>query len=96
MRQRWGDVLEHVARIIEYYLPQIYLFGWLAQVQPFHGPKRKWRDLVKSDLQSLGISDGYWCTLAKDWRQWQELCLQCTDDQQGSTQVKTVVCAPCG
>ena len=64
VRQHWGDMeiivtklrrrrlewLGHVARMAEYRLPQICLFGWLAQVRPFHGPKRRWRDLVKSDL----------------------------------------------
>ena len=110
VRQHWGDEetiatklrrrrlewLGHVARMADHRLPRICLFGWLAQVRPFHGPKRRWRDLVKSDLHSLGISDGCWCTLANDRRQWQELCLQCTDDQQGYPQVKAVICAPCG
>ena len=80
----------------DYRLPRFCLFGWLTQVRPFHGPKQRWRDLVKSDLHSLGISDGCWCTLAKDGRQWQELYLQCTDDQKGCPQVKAVICAPCG
>ena len=72
VRQHWGDMeiiatklrrrclewLGHVARMAEYHLPRICLFGWLAQVRPFHGPKRRWRGLVKSDLRSLGIGDG--------------------------------------
>ena len=83
VRQRWGDVetiaaklrrrrlewLGHVARMTEHRLPRICLFGWLAHVRPFHGPKKRWRDLVKSDLQSLGIDDGCWCTLANNRRQ---------------------------
>ena len=51
---------------------------------------------MKSDLQPLGINDGCWCALAKDRRQWQELYLQCTDDQQGYIRVKVVICSPCG
>ena len=51
---------------------------------------------MKSDLQSLEISDGCWCALAQDRRQWRELCLQCSDVQQGYTQVKDVICALCG
>ena len=110
VRQRWGDMetiatklrrrrlewLGHVARMTVCRLPRICLFGWLAQVRPFHGPKRRWRDLVKSDLQSLEISDGCWCALAQDRRQWRELCLQCLAVQQDCTQVKDVICALCG
>ena len=110
VRQRWGDKevtatklrqrrlewLGYVARMAEYRLPRICLFGWLAQVRPFHGPKWRWRDLVKSDLQSLGIGDGCRCDQARDRRQWRELCLWCSDDQQDYTQVNTVICARCG
>ena len=109
VRQHWGDMeviatklrwqrlewLGHVARMAEYRLPRICLFGWLAQVRPFHGPKRRWRDLVKSDLRSLGIGDGCWYDQARDRRQWRELCLRCSDDQQDYTQVNTVICARC-
>ena len=83
VRQRWGDMeviatklrrrslewLGHVARMAEYRLLRFCLFGWLAQVRPFHGPKLRWRDLVKSDLQSLGIGDGCWYDQARDRRQ---------------------------
>ena len=110
VRQRWGDMetiatklrrrrlewLGHVARMTVCRLPRICLFGWLAQVRPFHGPKRRWRDLVKSDLQSLEVSDGCWCALAQDRRRWRELCLQCLAVQQDCTQVKDVICALCG
>ena len=75
-------------------LPRICLFGWLPQVRPFHGPKRRWRDIVKSDLQSLGISDGCWCDKARNRKQWQALCLQCVDDQQ-TDQARTVLCIIC-
>ena len=65
-------------------------------MQPFHVPKQRWKDLVKSDLLSLGIGDGCWCNQARDRKQWQELCLQCSDDQQDFTRVNTVICARCG
>ena len=51
---------------------------------------------MKFDLQSLEISDGCWCALAQDRRQWRKLCLQCSDVQHGYTQVKDVICAVCG
>ena len=51
---------------------------------------------MKSDLQSLGIGDECWYDQARDRRQWWELCLRCSDDQQDYTQVNTVICARCG
>ena len=51
---------------------------------------------MKSDLQSLEVSDGCWCALAQDRRRWRELCLQCLAVQQDCTQVKDVICALCG
>jgi len=34
--------------------PRICLFAWLPQTHPFHGPKKRWRDILKADLTSLG------------------------------------------
>ena len=33
------------------------LFGWLPQTRPFHGPKKRWQDILKDDLSSLMVSD---------------------------------------
>ena len=90
--------LGHVARMAEHQLPRICLFGWLPQVCPFDGPKRRWKDVLKSDLQSLGISDGCWYDRARDRKQWQALYLQCADDDQEflqAAQMRTVLCAVC-
>ena len=46
-------------------------FRWLTKQMfvegiaphPRHGPKKRWRDSVMGDLQSLGVSDG-WLMLA--------------------------------
>ena len=45
-------------------LPQIVLYGEMRKKRPAHGPKKRWRDLVSTDLQNLNLSDS-----------WQELCL---------------------
>ena len=64
---------------------------------PFHGPKRRWRDVLKSDLQSLGISDGCWYD--RDRKQWRQLYLQSVDDDEQeylhAAQMQTVQCAIC-
>ena len=53
---------------------------------------------MESDLQSLGIDDGYWYDRAADKEQWRTLCLQCVDHQQEClqvAQVKSVFCPVC-
>jgi len=65
--------LGHVARMTDSRLPWVCLFGWLP---PFHGLNRRWRDALKSDLLSLGISDGCWYDKARDRKQWRKLYLQ--------------------
>ena len=64
---------------------------------PFHGPKRIWRDVLKSDLQSLGISDGCWYDKARDRKQWQQLYLQAIHNNEQeylrAAQMWTVQCA---
>ena len=63
--QQWGDVetittklvqrhlewLGHFVRMLDHHFPKICLFGWLPQTCPHRGPRRRWRDLVKSDLK---------------------------------------------
>jgi len=111
IRRQWGDTetiatklrkhrlewLGHVARMNDHRLPRVCLFGWLPQVRPFHGPKRRWRDVLKSDLRSLGISDGGWYDRARDREQWQQLYLQSVDDGEylHTAQLPTVQCAIC-
>ena len=74
VREQWGDKetidtklkhcrlewLEHLSRMPDYHLPMICLFGWLSHSHPFCGPRRRWRDIIKDDLKSVGVSDGCW------------------------------------
>ena len=89
----------HVVRMGDHRLPRVCLFGWLSQMWPFYGPKRRWGDVLKSDLQSLGISDGCWYDRARDRKQWRQLYLQSVDyDEQEylhAAQMWTVQCAIC-
>ena len=59
--RRWGDTesaedrvlkrrmewLGHLARIPDQRMPKAALFGWLPQLRPRGGPRRRWRDVIK-------------------------------------------------
>ena len=80
VRERWGDMetittklmcrrlewLGHLARMPDQRLPKMCLFSWLPQTRPQGGPRRRWRDLVKTDLKAVGVSDGCWYSEAQD------------------------------
>ena len=71
VRQRWGDSktvtdmvalrrlewLGHLARMNASRTPRKCLFGWLPQPRPRGGPRKRWRDVVKSDLRERGIDE---------------------------------------
>ena len=60
-RLRW---LGHVGRMDEERLPNRLLFGELNMKRPCHrGAKKRWRDVLKVDLQAIGVYD-----------RWYELC----------------------
>ena len=51
-RLRW---LGHVGRMDEERLPNRFLFGELNMKRPCHGAKKRWRDVLKVDLQAIGV-----------------------------------------
>ena len=51
-------------------MPKKILFSWLARPRPCCGPRKRWRDTVKKDLQAAGISTQLWYKEAQDRRQW--------------------------
>ena len=74
MREQWGDEvtittklmrqhlewLGYLARMTPERVPKITLFSWLPQTR-LHGVlRRRWRDLVKSDLKAVGIQERGW------------------------------------
>lgn len=74
LRQRWGDVdllfanavfngLDTFARMTPDRIPQKFLFGWLPQTRPAHGPCLR-KDRVNDDLRKLHV--GNWFKLAQD------------------------------
>ena len=51
-------------------IPKITRFSWPPQTRPQGGPRRRWRDLVKSDLKAVGIQERGWCEEAQHRKLW--------------------------
>ena len=69
MRRRL-EWLGHLARMTPERIPKITLFSWLPQTLPQGGPRRRWRDLVKSDLKAVGIQERGWYEEAQHRKHW--------------------------
>ena len=48
--------------------------GELNMKRPCHGAKKRWRDVLKVDLQAIGVYDR-WYELCQDRKRWFHLCL---------------------
>lgn len=75
-RLRW---LGHVARMNDDRLPKRLLFGELLATRPRHGPRKRWRDVVSSDLTVLDLTASSWYAAAQDRQSWRTLCQQKKD-----------------
>ena len=74
MRDLWGDQetldtkiakrrlewLGHVARMPDHRMPKMALFGWLQKTRPPGGPRKRWRDVIRKDLQAIGVPEKQW------------------------------------
>ena len=69
-RLRW---LGHLGRMNDDGLPEKLLFGELLKKRPFHGAKKRWRDVVMSNLRDLGVDVDWYC-LCQNRKNWAELC----------------------
>ena len=69
-RLRW---LGHVGRMDETRLPKKILFGELRKTRPRHGAKRRWRDVVKADVEAIGVGEG-WYETCQDRKEWFRVC----------------------
>ena len=56
-RLRW---LGHLGRMEGNRLPKRVLFGELEKKRPFHGTKRRWRDVVKAYKEAIGVGKGWY------------------------------------
>ena len=69
VRRRWEEE-ELVAdkRQLEWrgHIPKNVPLGWLSQPHPCGGPRRRWRSVLKEDLQHIGVKDK-WYKLASHY-----------------------------
>ena len=102
VREQWGDIeiirvkligrclewLGHLARMPEHRLPKVFLFGWLPAVRPFKGPRRRWRDQVKKDIEMVGCNSKEWYNTAQDRCRWKDIWSQSLGDIQSAQDVR--------
>ena len=48
------------------------LFGWLPNVCPPEGPRKRWRDMAKRALKAVGIDEETWYDMALNRQEWLE------------------------
>ena len=69
--QRRLEWLGHVARMDSSRMPRQILFGSLLTRRPAHGPRKRWKDCVVSDLRVRGLTKEWYpiaCESRADWR----------------------------
>ena len=55
LRKRRLEWLGHLVWMPNYRIPQMCSFGWLPQTCPFHGPKKRWQEMIYHHC--MGIND---------------------------------------
>ena len=69
-RLRWA---EHVARMEEGRSSFNILTGKAIGKRPLEGPRRRWGDNIRMDLEEIGINSGDWVVSAQDRDYWRAL-----------------------
>ena len=67
--------LGHLARMADNRMPKSVLFSWLSEPRPRCGPKKRWRDVIRKDLDYIGVNEDKWYEEATRSRaRWRALC----------------------
>ena len=75
LRQRRLQWIGHVHRMDEGRIPKQLLYGELVQgKRPVGRPKLRFKDVVKRDMQAIGLPIDSWETLASDRSAWKTNC----------------------
>ena len=100
VRWRWGDEetaavkvikrrlewLSHLACMADHRIPTSALFGWLPQVRPRRGPRRRWKDVIRRDLKDIEMNKSKWyeeaTTSRAGWKAVYRLGLKNSDIKQ--------------
>ena len=117
VRQQWEDEetatvkiikcrlewLGHLACMADHRIPKSALFGWLPQVHPRCGPRRKWKDVIRRDLKNIEMSESKWyeaaTTSRAGWKAAYRLGLKNSNDRTATKHLLVaayeVVCEVC-
>ena len=104
IQRRRLEWLGHLARMPEHRVPKSVLFGWLPQPRPRCGPRKRWRDVVKKDLNVIEVEEDEWYAEATRSRAgWKTMCglglQRCGETQAQAVEracaVREVECSVC-
>ena len=116
VRRRWRDTdtltdkifkrraewLGHLARMPDNRIPKISLCSWLPQPCPRGGPRKRWKDVIRKDLQRMKVSEDEWYEAATSSRAaWRGTYKQGSPvnapsvENQDFTQENSVQCTVC-
>ena len=84
-------VCEFVARMEDERIPKALLFGSFPNKRPAHGPRKRWRDCVRSDVKPLDD----WYEVATSSRSKWRKAYRCLPDKQNRPRPSPVVCQTC-
>ena len=65
-RLQW---LGHLGHMDDERLPKKMLLGELRKKRVYHGTKKRWRDQLSGDLQTIGLKEG-WYQVCQDRIEW--------------------------
>ena len=88
-----SDKVSHLSRMEPNRMPKQLLVGELEKKRPSHGTKKRWRDVVASDLQAIGIKEA-WYEIAQDRKAWHQVCSDGIRSL-GEQRRQSVCTAPC-
>ena len=91
LSRRRLEWLGHVARIEDERIPKALLFGSFPNKRPAHGPRKRWRDCVRSDVKPLDD----WYEVATSSRSKWRKAYRCLADKQNRPRPSPVVCQTC-
>ncbi len=70
----------------------------VAPDSPKGGPRRRWRDLAKTDFKTVGLSDGSWYDKTLDRKQWRDMWKKklVESHQPQPRGMRPMLCSECG
>ena len=88
--------LGHLACMLDHRIPKSALFGWLPQVHPRCGPRRRWKDVIRRGLKDIEMDESKWyedaTTSRAGWKAAYRLGLENSDNRIVTEHLLVVAC----